>query len=577
MTRTSIILLVTSFFCIVSSPLDAAEGEAPVNDIITQLPKIKAADGHALAAVIMQQGAPAIGQICDLLVEPGTGDDTKARFALHGLALYVTRPGAEQERSVFTATLVKALGAEKPVAVKGFLIRQLALAGKDDAVASLSTFIDETDLGEPAVQALTHIGTPEAAAALVKGLASARGLSRVTLVRALGEMRATAAAAAILPLAESADRDTRHTALFAVANIGEPAAAKTLAKAAGAKGVYEQAQGTTAYLLFARRRAEAGDTAACAAICKQLLETRKEPHVVCAALRTLVNGAHREAFDAVLAALRHENDQIRAAARELVTSNGTSNLTDVLVAHLPLVPPAAQVALVEYLGEQGDPAALQALRETAAHATAMAAAARQAAERLDAGFVTLFNGTDLTGWTWSGKEQGRAAGYVVEHGAIVCPAKGGGNLYIDKEYADFIFRFEFKLTEHANNGLGIRTVKGKDAAYDGMELQILDNTSSHYKDKLDPRQYHASVYGAVAAKRGFQKPLGQWNFQEVTAQGNRITVKLNGTTILDADVGQVKQFMNNHDRPGWPRPKGYIGFLGHGTRVEFRNVRIKEL
>jgi HEAT repeat protein len=186
------------------------------------------------------------------------------------------------------------------------------------------------------------------------------------------------------------------------------------------------------------------------------------------------------------------------------------------------------------------------------------------------GFVLLFNGKDLTGWT------GAVKGYVPQPDGSLCCLKGG-NLYTAKEYGDFVLRFEFKLTAGANNGLGIRTPNKGNAAYVGMELQILDNSAPRYA-KLQPYQYHGSIYGVVPAKRGHQKPVGEWNVQEVTAKGRRITVVLNGVTIVDADLDEVTKDGKHVKRhPGLLREKGYIGFLGHGSKLWFRNIRIKEL
>lgn len=191
------------------------------------------------------------------------------------------------------------------------------------------------------------------------------------------------------------------------------------------------------------------------------------------------------------------------------------------------------------------------------------------------GFVPLFNGKDLTGWV------GATRGYVPDNdGNLVC--LHGGNLYTAKEYGDFIFRFEFKLTPGANNGLGIRAPLRGNAAYVGMELQILDNSAPRWA-RLRPYQYHGSIYGVVPAKRGFLKPVGEWNAQEVIAKGQQITVKLNGTVIVDADLGEVIRSGKTPDgrgvkgHPGLLRKKGHIGFLGHGSKLWFRSIRIKEL
>jgi hypothetical protein len=186
-------------------------------------------------------------------------------------------------------------------------------------------------------------------------------------------------------------------------------------------------------------------------------------------------------------------------------------------------------------------------------------------------FVHLFYGSDLTGWI------GDTKGYVAEDGKIVC--KPGGKLYTVNKYSDFVFRFKFKLTDGANNGLGIRTKVGVNAAYDGMELQILDNTAKKYKDKLKEYQYHGSIYGVVPAKRGFLKPVGQWNTEEVIAKGNQIKVILNGETIVDADIKEAAKggTMDKKKHPGLFNKTGHIGFLGHGSVVEFKDIRIKEL
>lgn len=191
------------------------------------------------------------------------------------------------------------------------------------------------------------------------------------------------------------------------------------------------------------------------------------------------------------------------------------------------------------------------------------------------GFVSLFNGQNLDNWI-----NGDKGSYVVEDACIVVrPNEGsGGNLYTTEEYSDFNFRFEFKLTPDANNGLGIRTPTSGDAAYVGMELQILDNTAAIY-EKLQPYQYHGSVYGVIPAKRGFLNPLGEWNSQEVIVEGTSIKVILNGEVILDGDIADARDngTMDHNDHPGLKNEKGHIGFLGHGSVVSFRNIRIKDL
>lgn len=192
--------------------------------------------------------------------------------------------------------------------------------------------------------------------------------------------------------------------------------------------------------------------------------------------------------------------------------------------------------------------------------------------KTEEGYTSLFDGQSLKGW------QGSVNGYAVEDGAIVCIPSKGGFLYTDKEYGDFSFKFEFQLTPGANNGIGLRTPMGGDPAYVGMECQVLDDTSEKYKS-LQPYQYHGSIYGVAAAKRGHQKPVGEWNSQEIICKGNQVTVILNGEKIVDVDIAKASdpKTLDGKNHPGLKRDKGYICFCGHGAKVAFRNLRIKEL
>ncbi len=192
--------------------------------------------------------------------------------------------------------------------------------------------------------------------------------------------------------------------------------------------------------------------------------------------------------------------------------------------------------------------------------------------RVADGFETIFNGRDFEGW------QGATDGYEIVDHALRCKAGSGGNLFTSDEYGDFTVRFEFKLPPGGNNGLAIRYPGEGDPAYAGMcELQVLDNEHPKYAN-LDPRQYHGSVYAQAPAHRGYLREPGEWNFQEVTVKGSRITVELNGTRILDRDIAEIDEFLHGESRhTGRDRTRGFFGFAGHGDPVEFRSIRIKRL
>ncbi len=193
----------------------------------------------------------------------------------------------------------------------------------------------------------------------------------------------------------------------------------------------------------------------------------------------------------------------------------------------------------------------------------------------DQGFQTLFNGTDFTGWA------GPIDNYeVTPDRTIRCKPSKGGTIYSKDPLTDFVAKLEIKIPPGGNNGLAIRYPGKGDTAYVGMcELQVLDDGDAKYAT-LNPRQYHGSVYAMFAAKRGYQRPVGQWNFEKVTVKGYRITVELNGTVITDVDVSKLDPatFMYPAEKfVGRLRTEGFFGFAGHSDPVQYRNIRIKQL
>lgn len=186
-------------------------------------------------------------------------------------------------------------------------------------------------------------------------------------------------------------------------------------------------------------------------------------------------------------------------------------------------------------------------------------------------FESVFDGKSFAGWA------GPTENYQVEDGVLMCKPGKGGTIYTEQEYGDFVARLEFKLPEGGNNGLAIRYPGNGDPAYAAMcELQVLDSEHPKYAN-LDARQYHGSAYGMSPAARGYLRPTGEWNFQEVTVKGSTIQVELNGNLILDTDLSKVSEFMAERPHPGKDIERGHFGFAGHSDPVQFRNISIKPL
>lgn len=208
------------------------------------------------------------------------------------------------------------------------------------------------------------------------------------------------------------------------------------------------------------------------------------------------------------------------------------------------------------------------------------------------GFASIFNGKDFSGWSIEEKAATKTIPAIktpadvidIKDGVMTWRDKRSGTPYWNKELGDFQVRLWFKLPPGGNNGLAIRYPGTGNTAYDGMtESQIIDE--NYYanrgkpESKLDPRQQHGSVYGMVAAFTGYQRPIGEWNFEEVTVKGSTIRVELNGTVILDTDLTKVDMatVMDKKAHPGKDRLKGYFGLAGHSDPVSFKEISIKEL
>ncbi len=197
-----------------------------------------------------------------------------------------------------------------------------------------------------------------------------------------------------------------------------------------------------------------------------------------------------------------------------------------------------------------------------------AAAANAVLAARDGGFTPLFDGRTFDGW------EGDRAGWRIEDGALRCREGRGGVLFTARSFADCVVRFEFRLPPGGNNGLAVRYPGDGDPAYAGLEVQVLDDTAAKHA-ALQPWQYHGSVYGVAPSHRGYLRAAGEWNFQQVTVNGSRVTVELNGTVILDADVAALPSALEKH--VGKDRRDGRLGFCGHGDAVAFRAIAVKEL
>jgi len=335
----------------------APASAAGVSDIVAKMPAQDFAQGAPLIAEIIKAGPAGLKELCGMITPPDNVADAKARFALHGVVLYVKRPGAKAEAAMVEKALLGALASAKQADLKQFFIHQIELCGSDLAAKALGKLLGDERLCDAAARALLQIRSDGAIAEIRAALTGATGARLITIVRALGKARDKASAKAIARCAASDETTLRHVAWFALANIGDASATGVLAKASEAKGNYERSIGMKYYLLLARRIGEDGDKSACAKICRGLLAARIKPtdgNARCAALTVLAGVLGGEAVDDVLAGLDDKSVYVRDRAATILGGMKASGASAKLIARFKTAAPATKVAIVGALGLSGD-------------------------------------------------------------------------------------------------------------------------------------------------------------------------------------------------------------------------------
>ena len=190
----------------------------------------------------------------------------------------------------------------------------------------------------------------------------------------------------------------------------------------------------------------------------------------------------------------------------------------------------------------------------------------------DKDFVPLFNGKDLAGWQGMG---GPASNWLVEEGILSCTGKRGSHwLATKEEFSDFDLRLEYKIPKDGNSGVFIRAPRKGAPWVAGMEIQVLDDYGSKWKN-LKPAQFTGSIYAVQAPSARVTKKAGDWQTMRILCQGSKCNVWVNDKHVVKADLLELSK--KSPRVTGLKRESGFIGLQNHSSPVHYRNISIKRL
>lgn len=566
-------------------------GEA---DVKTQLPLVMselAADGELGANAIEAAGKIGDRNTAEVLVSMLGGENTPAVVsALKHIKTDISDlvaaafGDADSKKTAGLLTLASAKSNKKASAS----VIALAKSGNKQALSSLANVVNPSDFNEIAKMLDTAEGDTKslvnALGSTLKGVSDKDKFSKVVDFAQKGQNPEN-----FYPIIASTATDESVNYLAEKYKAGSVKAMDALSKSKNTKAapiILDAADGKPEYLKSYVNLVRSGgfdENRTCEYLCRAL-DKASDKEVKNYVLKALGNVLTMRAF-ITAASYLDDPDYVRSAA------GAVRNIAAKRAAYLDyyklneVLPKAA--AYFKSTGGADDGYAADEIK-TILETVKPYEKSQLTEEEKALGYEMLFDGTDLSKWV------GDKVGYQAVNGCIEVSASYGAskNLYTEKEYSDFILRFEFCfLRPGVNNGVGIRTPMGVDAAYHGMcEVQVLDHDAPIYAD-LKAYQVHGSVYGIVPAKRIVHKPLGEWSTMEIRVAGETVKVFVNGELINDANVRTACQGHNvapdggkknpyttdKKNHPGLFNKKGYVGFLGHGAGLKYRNVRILDL
>jgi HEAT repeat protein len=359
------ILFMISSFPVYPEALSPEKDPKDISDILTEFPAEGFFDLDSLASDLISLGKKSLVNLCLFLERPEQELREKTKYALHGLAVHSARLSTEDERFLVSKAFIKALKSLNDKQAQKFIISQLQLVGKREAVKPLSQYLSDPKLCESAARALLCFETRKAEKAFIKSFDSLSGDRRITVIKALGELQSKKAVKKIKPFVSSEDKDLRWVSLYALANIGDPSCLGLLGRMRIRSSPYERSRAPLIYLLYIQRLAQSGYKELSANICRDLIKNytaEDESQIQCRALDLLVNINQEKALNDLLEVMESQNKDLRQKALDLAVGIYKKEMRNRWIHKMEEVSPEVQAEILTMLGKTGDESLLDFFR-----------------------------------------------------------------------------------------------------------------------------------------------------------------------------------------------------------------------
>jgi HEAT repeat protein len=271
------IVLLFYLICNAASAQDLRTLDTKIADLLAKIPVSNFEYRDSLAEETFNLGNEGLIKLCSMVLPPGSGDDTRARFAIESLSKYLSTEVPSGNTQLWERLCINFVIQSSDKHVKSFFIRQLEWTGASATVDALSSYLSDEFLCNPSISAMKRADSGKAGMVFAASLSNLNGTPKTEVVRAIGDLKVVSANGVLLEmLTLENEASLQRNILRALASIGSPDSYKSLLNAAKVTGYEPEHTGATMALAeYARELGQNGNTEISNNICLQLMKKCK--------------------------------------------------------------------------------------------------------------------------------------------------------------------------------------------------------------------------------------------------------------------------------------------------------------